>query len=1052
MKRRFLLQTTFACILLLGIAMYVGSILRLVDGPVWGSADISQLRPSTEDYLKNLPGRLKITYFATTEGRLPSHLKETARQVQRLLAAMQDVIPGQIDFRVIDPDASNLNGIAYASSQRVSSFSVRKVLHDEHSEQNIWSSLVLTTSGQPEILIQRIQPEHLPYLEGLIIERLKGQQSPPRPVFAVSIQGSYRFLPALLNEYGTVIEVDLKNENKIPHEADVLFWIQPQKVTPEHVTNLKHFIKSGRSVVLAGSSYDINYSWSNKTITYYPQLFSNSWQDILRPFGLQPVPDLVMDNNFGNVPLRINGEIRQIEAPFHLRLLPAFYDMKGFHLPARGGLNFVAPSPIKIDPLASEESGFRARPMGTTTEHVRVLSLPAEPFTESDLVGSYPVPKQNLIVQLKPKNNWHGELLVLASASPFRDELINQNGYAHRIFLNNLARTYGDPERIIRARIDKQPPSRLVLPSNNERLLWRVLVIFVVPSFVLGIAIYRYKLWQQWTIQRLSQSKILIMVLIAASLIGIGNWISSSPRRLFADFTNDKLNTPNQTVRKLLLQNSKKINARLFISPRAIMPGPLKKNESRIIHLLNLGEVTTDILRPNNFSDSQLSTLALENISPFAEEITQHDTLSIQPIWSSLSLRNAERKVNIPRLDSRTMLHLEFLLAAGLQQLSKSHKPRIAIISDLPRLSPAEALEDYQKKGLIAPGGADVYSELKALLNNYLYDVLHVNPKNPVLPVNTDILVWLQPRRDSKRVIELLSRHLASGGKALVALQHFNIQQRQYRGNGFQTVYWPQPQFQDLNRFTELFGIKQVREILFDQTQSHLDLDTQINRSAIREYDPQKVALPFLIRSVGSNYSQERPETRYLGDLLFIWGNRFSIDKQKLASLGIKAETLISTSNRSWSFDWKGGWLPLEVLTPQKEHLPGKQALAMSFHGRFDPVSLSENDEGRTQISFDGEAQNEGTLMLIGSSEMFKNKYLYADGFQHDQFILNTIANMAYGTELGKLQARRPTARGFAFQSSSSKQIWRIIVVGLCPSVFITFGFLRLRSFSRKSS
>ena len=117
---------------------------------------------------------------------------------------------------------------------------MRKVLQDEHSEQNIWSSLVLKTSGQAEILIQRIQSEHLTYLESLIIEQLKGQKSPPQPVFAVSIK-LLPVLPALLNEYGTVIEVDLRNGNKIPHEADVLFWIQPDRVTPDHVTNLKTF-------------------------------------------------------------------------------------------------------------------------------------------------------------------------------------------------------------------------------------------------------------------------------------------------------------------------------------------------------------------------------------------------------------------------------------------------------------------------------------------------------------------------------------------------------------------------------------------------------------------------------------------------------------------------------------------------------------------------------------------------------------------------------------------------------------------------------------------
>ena len=118
---------------------------------------------------------------------------------------------------------------------------------------------------------------------------------------------------------------------------------------------------------------------------------------------------------------------------------------------------------------------------------------------------------------------------------------------------------------------------------------------------------------------------------------------------------------------------------------------------------------------------------------------------------------------------------------------------RVAVISDLPRLSPAEALEDYQKKGLIAPGGTDVYSDLKALLADYLYDVHYINPRTPSMPSDVDVLLWMQPRRDSGPILLLLSQHLAQGGKAIVAMQHFNIQQRQYRGSGFQTVYWPQP-------------------------------------------------------------------------------------------------------------------------------------------------------------------------------------------------------------------------------------------------------------------
>ena len=129
-------------------------------------------------------------------------------------------------------------------------------------------------------------------------------------------------------------------------------------------------------------------------------------------------------------------------------------------------------------------------------------------------------------------------------------------------------------------------------------------------------------------------------------------------------------------------------------------------------------------------------------------------------------------------------------------------------------------------------------------MSNNLYDVQHINPKDPVLPPESDIVLWMQPRRNSTPVIDLLSAHLQQGKNAIVALQHFNIQQRQYRGSGFQTVYWPQPQFQDFDRFSQLYGVEQVREVLFDRTQSHLDLETQVNRTAVREYDAQQVALP----------------------------------------------------------------------------------------------------------------------------------------------------------------------------------------------------------------
>ena len=350
MRRQFLLQTLLACILLLGIAAYSGRLVRLYDTWSVGQADIAQLSAETQTYLRSMREPLDITYFATRAERMPSHLKETERQVRRLLGALKDAAPDKIEVRVIDPDASGVAGIAYAARRKASSFSVRRVLHDEQSEQKIWSSLVLKPAGRPDVLIQSIQNEHLPHLEGLIIEHIRAQQKPPRPVFAVAANGPYRLLPSVLNEHGSVIELNLDQSSDIPLEADVLFWVQPGVVTPEHIRSLQRFVQSGRSVVLAGSAYAIGYAVDDERTQFQAYRFDSAWGDLLYPFGIRPVPDLLLDTNSGAVNLDVGGQIREVEAPFHLRMLPAFYNMKGFRLPARGGINLVAPCALEIDP------------------------------------------------------------------------------------------------------------------------------------------------------------------------------------------------------------------------------------------------------------------------------------------------------------------------------------------------------------------------------------------------------------------------------------------------------------------------------------------------------------------------------------------------------------------------------------------------------------------------------------------------------------------------------------------------------------------------------
>lgn len=1033
MKRTWL-RAGLTLVLLLLIVLQAGGLARRQHWELdLGGSSPATLADPTLSFLRQLDRKVTLTYFATAPQRMPSHLRHLEAEVRQVLEAMQANAYGRLEFRILDPEQSGAPGIAYAAAKKVSPFKVRRVLEDEHQQQEIWSSLVLAPEGAPEILIQSIESSAL--LEELIVAQLQTLTQTLQPTFAVAAPpGTCQLLPRYLSQYGPVVEVDLDGDPEAPIDADVLFWIQPAAASPAHQRQLRRFLESGRSAVLAGSAYTLDYLPGGQGQFRYRATPQPAWEELLRPWGLRPQPDLLLDRAAGPLAVATPGGSTQVEAPFQLRCTPAFRDMRSFAAPARGALAFVGASALEVEPARVAAAGYQPEVVATTSENAWVQPLPQAEFGAAELAApQLQVGKQNLMLLLKPEDPWAGQLVVLASASPFQDQLLDQPGYGHPMLLRDLARTLAAPQRLVRLRVERPHLQPLPPLGESARLLWRFWAVFALPLVLLGLGLRPYVTGRgRWSLPSLPGCGRPALALAAALALP---WLAGrlGPRQL--DLSADQLNTPSPLTLQLFDQHRAGLQLTAVLTPPASMPPALKGVEAKLKALLDQGELETRWQRP-------AAQMQREGLRPFEVERVVQDSLMRQLVWSGLRLEERGESALIPRLDQRSVGHLEFLLAAALKRLEAGRAPRVAVVADWPRLSPAEALEDYQRQGLSAPSGTDVYSQLKALLQDYGYAVTYVNPQDPQLPADTDVFLWMQPRRDSGRLLLLLGRHLAQGRPAIVGMQHFNIQQRQYRGAGFQTVYWPQPQFQDLDRYLGLLGAEQVREVLMDRTQHHLALATQVNRSAQREYDPQEVALPFLVRAVGANFAPASELTRHLGDLLFIWGNRFDLDPDRLANLGLKPQVLVSTSDQAWSFAWQGGWLPPEIFTPTS-YLPGKQPLALSLEGIFPPPALDA--EGRASLLPPAPGQKPGQLLLIGSSEMFKDEYLFAPGFDHAQFLLNAVARAAYGPELAGLQARHPSPRGFALLEPGTKTFWRLFALGTGPLLLLLAGLDRYR-------
>jgi hypothetical protein len=543
------------------------------------------------------------------------------------------------------------------------------------------------------------------------------------------------------------------------------------------------------------------------------------------------------------------------------------------------------------------------------------------------------------------------------------------------------------------------------------------------------------------------------------------------PLSLRADLTQDRVNTLAPETRALVQQLATEptTRAELIFSARERLPAavrPLVGHLDGLLREIARAGARLDIERvaADDLDAGERDRLAAVGIKPAKVILQEESVTSVRSLYGALRLTRGQRAEVLPFASPEAFEQLEFRLAFAFERLLTGKSPHIAFASDAPRLSSAEAWE-YQQKGLSPPVGTDVYSLAREVLIGLDFRVTHVNPREPVMPADADVLVWLQPRRDVCAMTEEMVRFLHRGGKVLLAAQHFNIQSRQYPGTDFKIVYWPQPQSPDVEElyFPDI-GIFLVREVLFDELKTRIAMESQVNRSAVREYRAMEAALPFLIRASTAGFAPQSLVTRDIGDQAFLFANYFRLDPQLLAHYGLEAEPLISTSAHSWTFPWKGGWLPDDLLAgpPRDEQgIPqylGVVPVAIDVRGIFplpgEKLAITPPQIGMAGATADPPKEKAkplnppddpgapGRLVFIGCSEPFKNSHLLDPEFRADRLLVNAVSALALDEPLARVATRRPVPRGLGLVAPDDRLAWRAIVMAALPLALVAFGLV----------
>jgi hypothetical protein len=1047
----------------------------------WAEQGRLTLEPALEQKLRNLRDDVFVTYYATTGTRMPAHMKRVEAEVVGLLDAMRAAAGGRFDWRLVDPTGDE-DLARFAARRKVAPVRVRNVRHDRYTESEVYSTLSVAYGPRPPALIEAIGEAHLPRLQTILHSQLEQLASPRRPVIALAApREGYAGLREFLRERAEVIGFDAAT-GSLPWHADLVIVVDPGAADGARAVELRRFLAAGGSAIVAGAPRRASCEPPFDALELEPP--DSSFAEWIAEFGVRSDDALLVDLKSARLPLP-NGDPG---SPFRVASLVLDQDFQTLARDSRGTLLFVAPAPLRLDAARLEDLGLRADVLATSSDESGLLLAPlATRYAATNLGPAVAAPKQPLLVRLVPHERFQGSLVVAASPSLLHDEFFAVETLANRRALETLLDTLASDERLVMRRAGVLATKPLAMPDAASRTRWRALVIGL-PVLLLGIAFVMHGRGRR-SGRRGATRFAVVRILAPVLLVLLVLFVVGGATRLTglagarSDWTRDRVHELAPRAALAAREAKEETVARLLFSPdRELPPEYLPRRailRERLAAFAAAGARL--VVRAEDPADLDAAEHRKLGIAQHRAASRLVEATTVRRFHAALVLERGERSEVLEFGDAEAFEDLDFRLAHALHRLGGAPRARIAFASDVPRLSPGEAFEHFQQKGLVPPSGKDVYALARAALAKRDFEVVHVNPREPAALEGFDALFWLQPRRSIEPMLEQVVAYLHRGGKVFLAAQHFVIQPRQYRGRdeGLEHVFWPQPQMPDVETwyFPDL-GLDLVREVVFDRNDLKVDLATRIHRSGRREFESQEAARPFCIRALAANFAAGVPLLAGVTDLPFLFGAWIEVDRARLAAAGLTARPLVFSSEETWTFAWTNGWLPKGVLagpgaTPsgEKDVVPegmtGPLPLAVEVTGAF-PWPQHAFERPPIEIGPDGVAKAPppkkpyphdepagasapGRLVYFGTSECFKDEWLIAlrPEMRADHLLVQAAASLALGDEWVEVLSRRPARHGLPRVDGATARSSRLLVVGLPVATIALLALLHAIASSR---
>ena len=598
-----------------------------------------------------------------------------------------------------------------------------------------------------------------------------------------------------------------------------------------------------------------------------------------------------------------------------------------------------------------------------------------------------------------------------------------------------------------------------------------------VLYFVVGgaVALTLNGFWIEGRMRPKAKSIFTTAALISAGIFLLSNWLVAGVPLGRFDMSEGHAYTISPATRKILQSLPSPVTVKFYVSSPDKMPTAMKTLEQdardkleelravsgghfqyQVFHM-DAATAVEGTKKENTIEEK----LSKKGIQPFRVESIQSDEVGVRLIYSGLTISYKEKPEEIlPQIHSGNLDDLEYAVISKLYRMTLPEIPKIALVAPYKeRTIDPNLMMLLQQLGGQVPASYkdDPYEYLQAGLESEGYPVARIalNEKASI-PDGTRTLTVVQPDHLNDRQKYEIDRFLCQGGSVFMAVQNYEYNYNPQESGSVEIT--PTEKTPAVNDLLAAWGFQVDTNILADEQNEAVTLSGSGRAGLLGISFPVK--LPIQIILTDAEMNTQTSITARLSAFFYLWGSAIKIDQEKIKTQGLKVQTLLHSSKRSWTVPFKPG----SIMTPRAlergaKSVPGPFPLAVLAEGQFadafkdkkvpEWTSETSPDAGAPKVAEEvkqgktpGPLQSKpGKLLLIGAATPFQKQLIQNGG--HLNFFLNAMDVLTLGDALIGIRSKGQVSRVLPKVSAPAKVAWRLFVMFLVPVLIALAGFGR---------